>query len=284
MLCANCGTSLSETARFCEGCGVTVAPLQSSRTDAAMIGAAGARSLPHTSTTAEVSGDAWGTPSAGWPTAANNPGPQLSSHSEPSIRTGDSPGMWGAPDIGTPSANMNPWSSPTNVPSGQHSRQENTINTNVHSAVNVNVAAPNIMFAQRNNGPGLFVRIVWFFFIGSWLGPLTMLLAHALFLLVVTIPLSMALFNRIPQIMTLRPRNTTYGVSHANGLTTIEETTQEQLAWYIRVPYFVFFGLWASTVWFLLAEALGILTLGLALPLSFWMFNRVGAIATLYRT
>jgi hypothetical protein len=94
----------------------------------------------------------------------------------------------------------------------------------------------------------------------------------------------MGLLNRIPQVMTLRPRNTTYAMRQDGQLTTIEETTQEQIAWYWRALYFLPFGLVASFIWANLAYAVGVLTLGLGLPLSFWMFNRIGAVATLYRT
>jgi uncharacterized membrane protein (UPF0182 family) len=171
-----------------------------------------------------------------------------------------------------------PWSpgSAPQVSSGWG--QQNVMTTNV------TVGGPNILIAQRNNGPGLFVRALWFVFFGWWLGYVTILLAYFLIGLIVTIPVGMGLLNRIPQVMTLRPRETRYGVSESNGLTVISETTQDQVAWYWRALYFLPFGLIASFIWINLAYFIGVLTLGLGLPLSFWMFNRVGAVATLYRT
>ena len=51
----------------------------------------------------------------------------------------------------------------------------------------------------------------------------------------------------------------------------------------VRALYFVFVGWWLSGLW--LGVAWGVLgaTFGLALPLSFWMFNRAGAVTTLAR-
>ena len=51
----------------------------------------------------------------------------------------------------------------------------------------------------------------------------------------------------------------------------------------MRALYFVFVGWWLSGLW--LGVAWGVLgaTFGLALPLSFWMFNRAGAVTTLAR-
>lgn len=257
MLCPSCGAGLSDTARFCAECGTSIKPSDS----------AAAASLA----TAAPAGGAVNPLRAA--RGATEPYPTSPSMSQPFTQpaAADSaagmaaaaPALWGAPPA-------------PQVASGWG--QQNVMTTNV------NVGGPNILIAQRNNGPSLFVRIIWFFFIGSWLGPLTFVLAYLLIIPVVTIPLSMGLFNRIPQVMTLRPRNTTYGVTQSRNLTTISETTLDQVAWYWRALYFVFVGSWAVVLWFALAEVIGIVTLGLGLPLSFWMFNRVGAVATLYRT
>jgi hypothetical protein len=51
----------------------------------------------------------------------------------------------------------------------------------------------------------------------------------------------------------------------------------------LRAVYFLLIGWWFSAVWLLLAWVLTLVTGGLALPLSFWMFDRVPALTTLAR-
>ena len=51
--------------------------------------------------------------------------------------------------------------------------------------------------------PPWWVRFIWFIFIGSWASFATMLIAWILILLVITIPLGLALFNRVPFVASL---------------------------------------------------------------------------------
>jgi len=50
----------------------------------------------------------------------------------------------------------------------------------------------------------------------------------------------------------------------------------------IRVIYFILIGWWLSGLWMALAYLL-LLTI-VFLPVSFWMYGRIGAVTTLYRS
>jgi len=150
-----------------------------------------------------------------------------------------------------------------------------------NQTVNVNT---NIAIVQRNTGPNLFVRAIWFVFIGWWLGGGAIALAYLLFIPIITIPLGIAILNRIPQVMTLRPRTSNYTVTQMGDTLVVEESTLPQRPWLQRILYLVFVGWWFGAIWLSAAWAVGVFTLGLGLPLSFWMFNRAGAVISLYRT
>lgn len=254
MRCANCGKELVPSAKFCEECGTSVTSVVPSTLASS---ATGLVSRP-----ADATAPVPAAPAAPVGTATLAPSAVSAAQASAPAQNWDGGQSFGSGG-------------------GHQFVNQNTITTNVH------VGGPNIIIARRDNGPNLFVRFIWFLFIGWWLGPITLLAAYVLFLLVVTIPLSMGLFNRIPQVMTLRPRNTNFGVTSANGATMVEETTHEQHPWYVRLPYFVFIGSWVTLLWFSAAWILSWLALpmlGLSLVLAFWMFNRIGAVATLYRT
>jgi uncharacterized membrane protein YccF (DUF307 family) len=148
-------------------------------------------------------------------------------------------------------------------------------------SVNVNVGGPNIAFVQSNKGPGLFVRAIYFLFVGWYLGGIWIFLSYLMLIPIVTIPVFAKMINMLPQVMTLRPRTTNYQMRQQDGMMIVEESTAEQHPFWMRALYFVFFGLWFSAVWLAVAYVLSLTVIGL--PLAFLMFNRTGAVATLYK-
>jgi uncharacterized membrane protein YccF (DUF307 family) len=56
----------------------------------------------------------------------------------------------------------------------------------------------------------------------------------------------------------------------------------EQHPLLLRAIYFVLIGWWLSGLWMLVAYALLLTIVGM--PAAFWMYGRIGAITTLYRT
>jgi uncharacterized membrane protein YccF (DUF307 family) len=144
-----------------------------------------------------------------------------------------------------------------------------------NSNVNVNIPA-----AQ---GPGCLVRGLYFIFVGSWLGAIWMIIAWFLNVTIIGLPLGLSMLNRIPQVMTLRPVRVQTTVTTRNGQTTVQQTALRQRPFLLRALYFVLIGFWFSLVWMIIAWLISGVTLGLGLPIAFWMFDRVPQITTLAR-
>jgi uncharacterized membrane protein YccF (DUF307 family) len=156
-----------------------------------------------------------------------------------------------------------------------------TMSQSVSHSVNVNVGGPNIVMVNKKTGPNLVVRAIWFWFFGSWMGALTILVAILASATVIGLPLAFWLYNRVPSIATLRPRTEEMSVRTSNGVTFVESTHNEQYSLLVRVLYFFFVGWWLAVVWYLLSLviSIGIVTM----PISVLMLDRIGAVATLHK-
>jgi uncharacterized membrane protein YccF (DUF307 family) len=133
------------------------------------------------------------------------------------------------------------------------------------------------------SGPGIIIRVLYYIFVGSWLGLIWTLLAWILNLTIIGLPLGLAMINRIPQIMTLKPARVNATAQVVDGKTVITQTKIKQRPFLARALYFLLIGFWFSLVWMLLAWLFSTITLGLGLPLSIWMFDRAPAVTTLAR-
>ena len=99
---------------------------------------------------------------------------------------------------------------------------------------------------------------------------------------IVGIPIGIWLINRLPSILTLRPRTRQRSVGQdAEGRTIIAEGRRAQTAWPIRGLWFVLIGWWASGLWMVIAWIISITLIGL--PLALLMLNRTPFVASLYR-
>ena len=132
-------------------------------------------------------------------------------------------------------------------------------------------------------GPGCLVRGLYFIFIGIWLGLIWVLVAWFFNFTILGLPIGLAMLNRLPQIMTLRPERIQTRVEVRDGTPVIRQAPLEQHPFLLRALYFIVIGFWFSLVWMLLAWLLTGITLGLGLPLSFWMFDQVPAVTTMAR-
>ena len=156
--------------------------------------------------------------------------------------------------------------------------------------INVNVvtqaapAMPVVVLANQASGPGCLVRGLYFVFVGLWLGALWTGFAWFLLVSVLGLPLGIMMLNRLPQVMTLKPQRTQMNVTVQNGVVVVGQSAAQQLNFFVRALYFVFVGWWFSGLWLGTAWGLMGATFGLALPLSFWMFDRTPAIVTLARS
>ncbi len=132
------------------------------------------------------------------------------------------------------------------------------------------------------SGPGLLVRFIWWLFIGWWASGIVVGIAWIALLTIIGIPLGIWLINRLPTVLTLRPRTRTWELGQdVEGRTVYTERGREQVSWPIRGLWFVLVGWWASGLWMAAAWVIQLTVIGL--PIAVLMFNRTPFVASLYR-
>lgn len=140
-----------------------------------------------------------------------------------------------------------------------------------------------VVVHPRDRGPGCLIRILYFIFVGLWLGGIVTVIAWALNLTIIGLPLGLWLLNRLPQLMTLKPAPAEGRVTVVDGRVVYRESSLPAHPFLLRALYFLLIGWWFSLLWLILAWLLTGLSLGLGLPLAFWMFDQVPAVTTLAR-
>jgi uncharacterized membrane protein YccF (DUF307 family) len=135
---------------------------------------------------------------------------------------------------------------------------------------------------EHRSGPNLFVRLIWWLFIGWWASGIVVGLAWLSLVTIVGIPLGIWLINHLPSVLTLRPRTRTWTMGQdAQGRTIIREAGRPQVPWPMRGAWFLIIGWWASALWMAAAWFIQLTVIGL--PLALLMFNRTPFVASLYR-
>jgi uncharacterized membrane protein YccF (DUF307 family) len=144
--------------------------------------------------------------------------------------------------------------------------------------------APNspIRVTELKQGPDMAVRAIWFIFIGWWATGIVSAFAWVLCVTIIGLPLGIWMINRIPTVLTLRPR-TAYRYEYTDELGRRIDVvdTIEQPPWYIRGLWFVFVGWWLSGLAMTIAWVLCVLLI--TLPVGLIIYNRVPFVASLYR-
>ena len=138
--------------------------------------------------------------------------------------------------------------------------------------VNVNVGQPGPMVVHRKTG--CLLQLIYFLFIGWWLGAAAVILAYLLFALVLTIPLGVMIINRIPYLMALREPPVV--------VTPWGQAQVQQHNMLIRIIWFVLLGLWLTLAWMVVAYLFCLTIIGM--PIGFWMFDHAPALLTLHRS
>lgn len=115
----------------------------------------------------------------------------------------------------------------------------------------------------------LLARALWFLFVGLWAGQLWLVGAWLANITIIGLPAGMWMLSMLPQVMTLRTKRRR----------PLVVPTQAAATFAVRAVYFVLIGWWLSLVWMELAWLLSATIIGL--PLSFLMFERVGAVMTM---
>jgi uncharacterized membrane protein YccF (DUF307 family) len=131
-------------------------------------------------------------------------------------------------------------------------------------------------------GPNLLVRFVWWLFIGWWASGIAVAIAWVALITIIGIPVGIWIINRLPSILTLRPRTRHWSLGQdESGNTVVSDRGRPQIAWPIRGLWFILVGWWASAIWMGLAWLIQLTVIGI--PIALLMFNRTPFIASLYR-
>ncbi len=135
---------------------------------------------------------------------------------------------------------------------------------------------------ETQRQPGCLLQLLWFAFIGVWLGQVWMIIAWILMITIIGIPLGVAMLNMIPKVVALREPTRQVRVYRRADGNMMEQTVEPpQINIILRSIYFLLIGWWFSALWMETAYALCATIIGL--PVGFWMFDRVPAVLTLRR-
>lgn len=132
----------------------------------------------------------------------------------------------------------------------------------------------------EKRGPGCFGQALWFLFVGWWATGLWIVAAWLLCVLILTLPIGVAMLNRVPKVLALREPGGDLKISVITSEGKIVNVVQQRPFW-LRALYFIFIGCWWSAIVILLAYAACLTIIGL--PLGFWLFDRVPGAVTLHR-
>ena len=130
-------------------------------------------------------------------------------------------------------------------------------------------------------GPGLVLRAIWFIFIGWWATGILLSVAYLMSLTIVLLPLSFVLFNAVPTVLTLRPRQMHISSELRDGVMHVSHGNVPQRLFLIRAIWFVLVGWWLSGLVILLGYLL-CLTVVL-IPVGVMVLNRIPEAMTLRR-
>ncbi len=125
--------------------------------------------------------------------------------------------------------------------------------------------------------PNLILRAIWFILVGWWLAGILSAAAWALNATIIGLPIGLWIINRLPFAATLRPTGSLYTLDEG-----ILRSATEQRPFLPRAIYFMLIGWWLSGLWMAMAYVLLVTIIGM--PGAFWMYGRIGAVTTLYRT
>jgi uncharacterized membrane protein YccF (DUF307 family) len=131
-------------------------------------------------------------------------------------------------------------------------------------------------------GPGMLIRTAWYIFIGWWLSGILMFAAGACIVSVILLPVGLALVNRLPAVMTLRPATQrAITTLNADGTLRVHLTEAAQRPMWQRALYFAFVGWWASLLTMAAAYFISLTIIGI--PLALMILNRLPVVTTLRR-
>jgi uncharacterized membrane protein YccF (DUF307 family) len=162
---------------------------------------------------------------------------------------------------------------------GQHENLAGAPSPVAASPATTGAHIPAVIAAQ--GGPGIVLRAIWFIFIGWWATGFLLLLAYFFSVTIILLPFAFVLFNVVPTVLTLRPRRTHITMEMRDGVMHISHGNVPQRAFWIRAPWFVLVGWWASGFCIVVGYLLCLTVI--LLPVGLMILNRIPEAMTLRR-
>lgn len=135
---------------------------------------------------------------------------------------------------------------------------------------------------ELETSQGCLIQILWFAFVGWWLGQLWIAIAYILLLTIVGIPIAIPMFNKLPQIIALRsPKKKVVTLWNGEESFISFEQKKGQLNFFVRAIYFLLIGWWLTGLWVEVAYILCATFIGM--PIGFVMFDKIPAVMSLHR-
>ena len=122
--------------------------------------------------------------------------------------------------------------------------------------------------------PGCLIQLLWFIFVGWWLGALAVAAAYFMFVFIITIPFGVVILNNVPKLMALR--------QPPQAITPYGAVAIPQINILVRALWFAVVGWWLTAIVLAVAYALCLSIIGL--PFGFLLFDSVPAFLTLRRS
>ena len=140
----------------------------------------------------------------------------------------------------------------------------------------------NSVVVENRRNPGWLLQLIWFAFVGIWLGQAWMVAAWILMISIIGLPLGIAMLNMLPKVVALREPTRQVRVIHReDGRMVLQDVDGPQVNFLLRALYFILVGWWLSALWMEVAYLLTATIIGI--PLGFWMFDQVPGVLTLRR-
>ncbi len=124
------------------------------------------------------------------------------------------------------------------------------------------------------------LRVIWFFVFGWELTGVWILIAWALNITIIFLPIGLWMIDRVPQTLTLKARPGVYVTDSESGARHFVAAGQPPFL--LRAIYFIVIGWWASLIWAALAWLLCMTII--FLPIGIPMLNALPLVTTLQRS